>query len=724
MADVQKYINPVSGSDAAAGDIGTPWKTMEGVVYPSVGDRLVLDLQAAGDITDATQPVDGHILLRGIKINTNGFAVTWGANVSDTRIFDTIGSTADTDGTTIDLGLVELVGTNATGAIGRVHPNISGVDWTVNGNVTDCPEYGLFMAGSALIDNLVMQGDWAVKVGITFKGVLASNVSSTTPTISGSADFKGINVTGVATATTSGYAALQATASQAGLSATLANAKVTVNAGNPTGSWSGIRLRDFATNNLTDTISKITYSDGADSVNGVWVHNPNFSGTITMDRIQSELVNPVPVTGSPKAILIGDGLNGTNLITDIQADGYISPGVLAKIKGAMTQDLGPVGLKGIDGIYVDGVNAAAIGDADIHRFDFEGCNSEVTFNLCDNVRSYVWKSEKGSKLLGAFANRLFGCTDTCGHFQYTVIAEEGFEHGNTSVQSSGGTVGRGESANALFFVKSGADYASGSRSINKQGDTSIAFSDSPTNLNPVADNLNDIGLWRNNNYFLSGGLLNIADCDVYAVDASATHPVWGLNRGIGFDAGDAPASDWTTDYLYSGSLTADAFNVGETNIDPVILDEANGPYIPTNQALASSGVAWMQPGDIILDANNVQISNTSPGIGFLALEFSPVLEAGYADLINLNTDVVSVDLKPNITGATSYTVTFDAVIPSGLSETDAVVSGTVTTPTGTAICTVVGSNSFGSVTDIFQWTTLTAGSGTTTINRPINSTIN
>lgn len=99
---------------------------------------------------------------------------------------------------------------------------------------------------------------------------------------------------------------------------------------------------------------------------------------------------------------------------------------------------------------------------------------------------------------------------------------------------------------------------------------------------------------------------------------------------------------------------------------------------------------------------------------------APTLTTLYSDLINLNTDVVSEDLKTNISGATSYTVTFDPIIPSGLSETNAVVSGTVTTPTGTAICTVVGANSFGKVTDSFQWTTLTTGDPTSGINVPIN----
>lgn len=108
----------------------------------------------------------------------------------------------------------------------------------------------------------------------------------------------------------------------------------------------------------------------------------------------------------------------------------------------------------------------------------------------------------------------------------------------------------------------------------------------------------------------------------------------------------------------------------------------------------------------------------------LGTDVAPILVTPYPDLINLDADVVSVNLNTNITGETTLTVTFDPAIPNGLSETGGIVSGTVTTPTGTAIATVVGTNSFGKVTDTFQWITLTAGSGTTTINRPINSTIN
>lgn len=108
-----------------------------------------------------------------------------------------------------------------------------------------------------------------------------------------------------------------------------------------------------------------------------------------------------------------------------------------------------------------------------------------------------------------------------------------------------------------------------------------------------------------------------------------------------------------------------------------------------------------------------EVKNDGPG--------KPTIGIPYPDLINLDADVVSVDLRENIFGESSITVTWDPAIPNGLSETNGLVTGTVTTPTGTAIATVTGTNSFGSVTDSFQWTTLTTGDPTSGINVPINS---
>jgi hypothetical protein len=99
---------------------------------------------------------------------------------------------------------------------------------------------------------------------------------------------------------------------------------------------------------------------------------------------------------------------------------------------------------------------------------------------------------------------------------------------------------------------------------------------------------------------------------------------------------------------------------------------------------------------------------------------SPALITPYADLIYINGDSVSTNLNPNISGDTSLIVTWEPSIPSGMTETSGALGGAITTPTGTAIATVVGANSFGSVTDSFQVTTLTTGDPSTGINEPIN----
>ena len=131
----------------------------------------------------------------------------------------------------------------------------------------------------------------------------------------------------------------------------------------------------------------------------------------------------------------------------------------------------------------------------------------------------------------------------------------------------------------------------------------------------------------------------------------------------------------------------------------------------------------------VADTINILVDFISTG-GYLAgitveqtsAATAPTLTTPYADLINLNTDVVAgVNLNTNITGETSLVVTWDPAIPSGLSETAGVVSGTVTVPTGTSICTVTGTNSFGSIESHFQWTTLTTGDPSTGINETINS---
>lgn len=147
----------------------------------------------------------------------------------------------------------------------------------------------------------------------------------------------------------------------------------------------------------------------------------------------------------------------------------------------------------------------------------------------------------------------------------------------------------------------------------------------------------------------------------------------------------SPLSAFTGDRLLAGQITIDGTGIGKVLIE---------------QAIGST-------------------SGTISGFTIREVLGPPVIDVPYADLINLDSDVVQVDLNTNISGEATLTITWDPEIPNGLTETAGVVSGTVTTPTGTAISTVVGSNSFGKVTDTFQWTTLTTGDPTSGILVPI-----
>jgi len=101
---------------------------------------------------------------------------------------------------------------------------------------------------------------------------------------------------------------------------------------------------------------------------------------------------------------------------------------------------------------------------------------------------------------------------------------------------------------------------------------------------------------------------------------------------------------------------------------------------------------------------------------------SPTLTTAYTDQSNLIGSTANIDLTTNYENATTFTVTG---LPTGLSSANGVVTGTVTAPAGPFTVTVVASNgSFSDTPQTFIWNALTAGSGSTTINSSINSTIN
>jgi hypothetical protein len=101
---------------------------------------------------------------------------------------------------------------------------------------------------------------------------------------------------------------------------------------------------------------------------------------------------------------------------------------------------------------------------------------------------------------------------------------------------------------------------------------------------------------------------------------------------------------------------------------------------------------------------------------------SPTLTTPYSDQSNLITSTANIDLTTNYVNASTFTVTG---LPAGLSSANGVVTGTVTAPAGVYTVTVVATNgSLGDTPQTFTWYALTAGSGSTTINSLINSSIN
>lgn len=102
-----------------------------------------------------------------------------------------------------------------------------------------------------------------------------------------------------------------------------------------------------------------------------------------------------------------------------------------------------------------------------------------------------------------------------------------------------------------------------------------------------------------------------------------------------------------------------------------------------------------------------------------ANRIAPTVDAA-ADQGNLSGDIVAgVDLLAGVSDAESVSIEWSPAIPSGLTETDGVVAGTVTTPTGTAIAAVTATNASGTTIGKTQWTTLTIGAASN-----INETIN
>lgn len=101
---------------------------------------------------------------------------------------------------------------------------------------------------------------------------------------------------------------------------------------------------------------------------------------------------------------------------------------------------------------------------------------------------------------------------------------------------------------------------------------------------------------------------------------------------------------------------------------------------------------------------------------------APALITPYTDQSNLIGSAVDINLTTNYDNTSTFTVTG---LPAGLSSANGIITGTVTAPAGAFTVTVVASTgSFVDPPQTFTWYALTAGSGSTTINSSINSSIN
>ena len=361
----------------------------------------------------------------------------------------------------------------------------------------------------------------------------------------------------------------------------------------------------------------------------------------------------------------------------------------------MPTDLGDdEGKKGCNGIYVQGVNAASLGDADIQRFNIQEYQEGIHLVECDNVRSYVSLFEKGGKNDGATATRLTGCTASCGNYQHTIITEAGHEGGVASFQDAASGVTRGDMANSILFIKAGTNYPTESRFITKQSTPQNSFNDYPDSLSPKSTANLSIGLFRNNNYFDESGTATDSDFDVFDEDNSGTNPNWGQNLSF---------SGWSSLFPYSGTVTENNFSADELNVDPMFVSVSGRDYRTQNPVLESSGVAWMQPSDVIVDAFGNTLSNTVPPVGY-AVNLNPALPTLTTPYTTKSNDIresVSEDLRTNWSGAVNYAVTG---LPEGLTSSNGVVTGTAEYAQESEV-RVVGSNAVGSVvSNKFKWT--------------------
>jgi len=626
MADVNRYIDPVSGNDGNSGtSAGAAWATTLPLDtagnWPGAGDRMLVNVLNNGDISSSSDwrvrrditfipPDDSH----GVIMGGGGAA----------RIFNCTSSPA---GLTIDLGSITLDGTNCTTEWASVRATI-----TIKGDgcqFLNSPARGFKVDGSHTIAGLIAPNStWTTRTISSFRGFVTNTVAASTAVVSGNIDLDNANVTVNVTTAQSGYAAFTVIGSTADAKTfTADNITATIDIASGTGQQFGLFLADdydsYSINNPTVTCEHNGNAAFAPRI--VFLKATNRASTIVMNTPNITYISDTAPSGTGRAIVqIGDTSNAVDMLfTDVQIDGYSASGI-ATIQGYTPA----TGELSVTGIQFNRVKVVAKGDADVHRMSFTDLYRAVDFVDCENCRSYCHLAQRNADI--GVMLRFSGDSNNI-HANNTLIGEAGFEAGFMQTADSLTPVKDSEFANNLCFIKAGTDYTTGSHYICSQG--TIA-------ANSQIESARTVGQWKHNLYFqankfdLAGpgdtapvGSPLPFDFDVY--DAGVGNADWKLNNTI-YEWILNFSVDKTTPVWDSGHFT---FN--ELTIDPQFSNE-DGPYIPRNPAIQAAGYKWWETGETIYDLNDEAFTDNPPigAYSFTGIYPLPLGGGGVSDIIS------------------------------------------------------------------------------------------
>ena len=628
MADVNRYIDPVSGDDGNSGtSAGAAWATTLPLDtagnWPGAGDRMLVNVLNNGDISSAS---DWRVRrdITFIPPDSSHGVVMGGGGAA--RIFNCTSSPA---GLTIDLGSITLDGTNCTTEWASVRETI-----TIKGDgcqFLNSPARGFKVDGSHTIAGLIAPNStWTTRVISSFRGFVTNTVSPSTAVISGNINLDNANITVNATSVQSGYAAFTAVGTAGDVKTFTANnitADISIASG--TATQFGVILSDdfdsYSINHPTITCDSIGNAALAPRLVYLRATNRNSTLTILVPKITYTSDTEPSATGRA-LVQIGDAANGTDaLFTAINIDGYSSSGI-----GVISGYEPSAGERSVTGVQFNRVKVASKGAADAHRIHYKNLYRAVDFVDCQKCRNYCNLVERVADI-GVMLG--FSGDDDNVHANNTLIGSAGFEAGFMQSADSIGPVKNSEFANNLCFIKAGTDYSTGSHFICTQGAASA---------NGQIESARTVARWLHNLYF-QGNKFDLAGAgdtapvgsplpfDFDAYDAGAGNPLWKLNNTI-YEWILSFSVDKTTPVWDSGHFT---FN--ELTIDPQFSDPVNGPWIPRNPAIQAAGYKWWESGETVNDITDTAFTDTPP-IG--AYSFTGVYplpaSGGSANIISKN----------------------------------------------------------------------------------------